>query len=1056
MIRLSSVLSAFIFPLTIWGQINTLDLSLSSDYVTDIALQENGLFWVGTDEGLNVFYDNEKHVFFSRIEDSLSLLNSKINKLYNTSDQQLVVLSQDGLSVYDSDAFNFRQIRMASPPVSVVEDSDNGTFWVATENAGYYLMDKDFRVTGHFSFDPLNPLSISTSNLEANDANSILLSDSDFTFIATKNGFNVFNNKQNTFKRYFKGKKTLLTSNNIIGILSFGQSLLLVSENEVVRYDIANKSFQLLHSSRDKILAVNSVGGKNFIYTKTKRFQIDQDESGQQIKALPGKYTHHKSQIIQTRHQTFLWQTETNSIAETNSNLDRLREIAIKEGSINNIKNFEETLYFATSHGVKTMRNGDNLIKDLAISSPSEFFYTYKNRLVNFQKKSLSIYNSIDKNRPVFKKNFKTDFSEFVFEAAGPMIFLAKDNLAVFDLNTQKMTTNLLDKNQLGEITINKLKMIENILYVSHDNGVIEVELNDSYTQNFNLTFYEYNELLNKNIPRGFYDIEKVDSLLFVTNSQSGLSLYKNNFNEFEHSFTYNGDAKKSLAASTPTKLAFNQEENMLYIATLGSGLFSYALSDEEFTNFSSQNGLLSNNIYDFLSIDDKLFFQSGTGINYLDGDLIKNITQADGLNANTFHNESLHVFGDRILISGQESLQSFVLDSLGRSNDPFYLSLFKSTGIDELNNKQEIPVEQGNIKINYKTKTIVLDVLTNQRYKAQQIQYFIERDGSTEVIRNGFNNQIQLNALPFYTSNISIFGINGDGQKSSNDLHLVIYNSPPWWLRVESIISYLLLLIVGIRFFVKYREQKTKQRMEGERKNQELEEAKQLQNSLLPKKNPTVNGFDISTYLKPATEIGGDYYDFFHKKGEYFYAICGDATGHGVVSGIMVSVTKAGLNGIPMDEPSRILAQLNRIVKRVNFGRLRMSLSVAKFNENTFKISSAAMPPTYYFSSQSNEVEEILVPNLPLGGIETEEFDGVEKEFQSGDVMVMISDGLPELPNHSNDLLDYDKVYDCIKEHAGQSAEEIKEALVDLSDQWADGLMNPDDITIVVIKKAA
>ena len=113
-------------------------------------------------------------------------------------------------------------------------------------------------------------------------------------------------------------------------------------------------------------------------------------------------------------------------------------------------------------------------------------------------------------------------------------------------------------------------------------------------------------------------------------------------------------------------------------------------------------------------------------------------------------------------------------------------------------------------------------------------------------------------------------------------------------------------------------------------------------------------------------------------------------------------------------------------------------------------------MPPTYYFSSQSNEVEEILVPNLPLGGIETEEFDGVEKEFQSGDVMVMISDGLPELPNHSNDLLDYDKVYDCIKEHAGQSAEEIKEALVDLSDQWADGLMNPDDITIVVIKKAA
>ena len=262
--------------------------------------------------------------------------------------------------------------------------------------------------------------------------------------------------------------------------------------------------------------------------------------------------------------------------------------------------------------------------------------------------------------------------------------------------------------------------------------------------------------------------------------------------------------------------------------------------------------------------------------------------------------------------------------------------------------------------------------------------------------------------------------------------------------------------MFVGVRFFVKYRERKTKERMEGERKNQELEEAKQLQNSLLPKVNPIVNGFEISTYLKPATEIGGDYYDFFYKKGDYFYAICGDATGHGVVSGIMVSVTKAGLNGIPMGSPSKILSQLNRIVKRVNFGRLRMSLSVAKFEEDSFSISSAAMPPTYYFSSKRKEVEEILVPNLPLGGIETEEFEGIEKKFEKGDVMVMISDGLPELPNHENELLDYPVIQDCIKEHVNKSADDIKNALIELSDQWANGLMNPDDITIVVIKKVA
>ena len=91
------------------------------------------------------------------------------------------------------------------------------------------------------------------------------------------------------------------------------------------------------------------------------------------------------------------------------------------------------------------------------------------------------------------------------------------------------------------------------------------------------------------------------------------------------------------------------------------------------------------------------------------------------------------------------------------------------------------------------------------------------------------------------------------------------------------------------------------------------------------------------------------------------------------------------------------ILEMYNSIVKRVNFGRLRMSLSVAKINNGSIELSSAAMPPTYYYNAKNNNVKNI-VPNLPLGGIEGEKFDGVKKDFKKGDVIVMISDGLPEL----------------------------------------------------------
>ena len=67
-----------------------------------------------------------------------------------------------------------------------------------------------------------------------------------------------------------------------------------------------------------------------------------------------------------------------------------------------------------------------------------------------------------------------------------------------------------------------------------------------------------------------------------------------------------------------------------------------------------------------------------------------------------------------------------------------------------------------------------------------------------------------------------------------------------------------------------------------------------------------------------------------------------------------------------------------------------------------------------------------------------------------------MISDGLPELPNKEDILLDYPKVLKCIENNCNESADGIKDALVRMSDNWADGLMNPDDITIVVIKKAS
>lgn len=1041
------------------SQIKNLNLELSSSYVTDLKIQENGLMWVGTQEGLDVFYDNERHVFYSSISDSTSILNSKVNKLFLSSVSDLFVLTEDGISSYNPQTFDFKQLPLKSTPVSVVEDLSNSTFWVATESSGYYVIDKSLNILHHFVFDPLNPLSISTSNTILNTGYSIDFNENK-VFVATVNGFNIFDQTNNTFKRYFAGEKTKLTSSTILGVKSFENSVLIVGENELVTYNLSDSTFDLVSRFENGISKTEFLNdGGILIQTSSGTKRIDYSKERFDIKSVDFYPNLTDKNVFQISDYTFIWQKGTEELS-TISLDNRFKDLVINE-SINSITSKDGTLYFGTSNGVMYFDSKESMVREHSNGDDeSLYFRNYENQLIQVSENGFEVYElgankSIDL---VSTTNMKID-EESVFESFENYILIANDNINIYDINNGLSYENAITQEQLKNFDINNLKVIDEKLYASHDMGIFEFDIRKLIDLNSDSSFisYEYNELLNAHIPKGFLDIELIGETLYLTSDNKNLVSYPKDFSNIITDYSFNGDSSKSLAASTVQKLQYIKEENKLYIASLGNGLFTLDLSTQEFQNYNVTSGLLSNNVYDFLTVDGNLYFQSGTGINFLENNLIKNFSEEDGLKFDMFHKESLHALGNDLIVSGENGIQIIPFDSfINIESQSFELNLFRAVGIDKLNSKSDINFSDNSLEVDYTTKTLILDLFSSVRYKSDQIQFIFEQSGVKDFISNGFNNQIQLNGLPYYESSIKIYGINSNGERSTNDLNLTIYNAPPWWLRYESIAAYLILTFIGMRVFVKYREAKTKERLEGERKSEELEEARQLQLSLLPKKNPEVKNYDISTYLKSATEIGGDYYDFFYKNGEYFYAICGDATGHGVVSGIMVSVTKAGLHGIPMGEPSLILEQLNRIVKKVNFGRLRMSLSVAKFNDDNFEISSAAMPPTYYYKAASKRVEEILEPNLPLGGIESEKYTGVTKKFEQNDIMVMISDGLPELPNDQNILLDYEEIESCIGLNAHKTSEEIKNALVSLADQWCNGIMNPDDITIVVIKKVA
>ena len=1054
------------------GQFSKSNIELSSDFVESILLDKRGVEWIGTDEGLNLITHSDNNSFYSNISNKKGLLNSEIYHLEEIDDGFIAAFSNDGISIFNPRTYDFKRVILNSSPISIYKDSLSNNYWVTTSSSGIYQINNDFEIELNLTYDPLNPLSLSHSKFDIDNKNLLIdIEDDEFFYIATSNGFNVYDRAQKTIKRYFKRRSSTLLSNNINQIHRISDSELLINTDRGINiFNTNSKKFSNKIVAKGKnVEQLFEINKNNFaLISDGKLFTFNLNDAELDIELKLELDISESNNIRFIKENSNLYGFSKGSQELVKVNLENFQKEVFNFPAIIQTLNLTDNnkILVGTSEGLFKQRKKQNLVKNINSKVGFYFYEISKNRKVLVYRDHIIVEDLTKekKEKINFPNNLKVD-SETIFQLNNSLLLFGNKNLNALDLKSNKFHRSLFKKEDLLSGNLDNFKLINTNLYVSTQNGIVKYIIPKVIDRNFKKSLlasqvkYEFNSLLNPDVPKKFSDIYVIDDSIWVADMDEGLKLYDKTLNKFIKTFIYEDANDKTLATKSVTKLFYNKEQNSLLIASRGDGLFTLNIKDTIFKNITVKDGLLSNNISDFIKTDNHVWIQTGDGVNFIDNNnQIRNINNIDGLNIKTFHKNSLHADNNNIIISGVDNIQKFNIDEIDQfQKEEFNLNILKIVGYNKENQPRILSLnEEDLIEIDNSISSVEINLFTNSKIKANQIKYFISSDIYEDIISNGYNNIIQLNSIPLYNSEFKFSAVNGSGIKSQNIISLKIKNNPPIWLRIESLVGYFILLISIIYMIVKFKDNQTKKRLESERKSKELEEAKNLQNSMLPKLLPSVEGFEISTYLKSATEVGGDYYDFFHRKGEYFYAICGDATGHGVISGIMVSVTKAGLNGLPMGPPDKILGQLNRIVKRVNFGRLRMSLSVAKFHKNSVELCSAAMPPTYYFSNKINKTEEILVPNLPLGGIESEEFNGVKKDFKIGDVMVMISDGLPELPNPSNDLLNYEKVHNCIEKNSYKSAEEIKDALVDLSNEWAKGVMNPDDITIVVIKKAA
>jgi serine phosphatase RsbU (regulator of sigma subunit)/tetratricopeptide (TPR) repeat protein len=240
----------------------------------------------------------------------------------------------------------------------------------------------------------------------------------------------------------------------------------------------------------------------------------------------------------------------------------------------------------------------------------------------------------------------------------------------------------------------------------------------------------------------------------------------------------------------------------------------------------------------------------------------------------------------------------------------------------------------------------------------------------------------------------------------------------------------------------------------EFEQKKKELDAARELQLSMLPSKIPHHNEIDISASMITATEVGGDYYDFHKSEDGTLTIAIGDATGHGAQAGIMVTAAKSLFNLLSEEKDiSEILNRSSLSLKKMNFSNIFMAIGILRLKNSTLELAGAGMPPAYIYRSGTGVVEEVALKGLPLGSVLNYQYPKTSVKLDKGDVVVVMSDGFPELFNQKNEMLGFEKIPGLLKEVGSKNSDQIIKHFKDTASKWLNGNKQQDDMTFIVFK---
>jgi serine phosphatase RsbU (regulator of sigma subunit) len=250
---------------------------------------------------------------------------------------------------------------------------------------------------------------------------------------------------------------------------------------------------------------------------------------------------------------------------------------------------------------------------------------------------------------------------------------------------------------------------------------------------------------------------------------------------------------------------------------------------------------------------------------------------------------------------------------------------------------------------------------------------------------------------------------------------------------------------------------------VENLRMSAELTVTRELQRMILPKARELeqIPELDIAGFMEPASEVGGDYYDVLRQDGRVKIGI-GDVTGHGLESGVLMIMVQTAVRALLANnetDPVKFLSSLNRaIYDNVQRMDSEKNLTLALIDYYNGKLCLSGQHEEMIVVRATGTVERIDTIDLgfPIGLEEniSSFISQAEVMLEVGDAVVLYTDGITEAENSHKQQYGLDRLCQTIQRHHNQSANEIRQAIVEDVQAFIGGHIQYDDITLLVLKQ--